>query len=52
MDIMLLVSLLTPYLPFLLGLGQKAMEKGAEKLGEKEAEAIWQKLSCHQFNLQ
>ena len=44
MDIMLLVSLLTPYLPFLLGLGQKAMEKGAEKLGEKEAEAIWQKL--------
>ncbi len=44
MDIPLLVGLLTPYLPFFLGLGQKAIEKGAEKLGEKEAEAIWQKL--------
>jgi hypothetical protein len=44
MDIPLLVGLLTPYLPFFLGLGQKAIEKGAEKLGEKEAEVIWQKL--------
>ena len=44
MDITLLVGLLTPYLPFLLGLGQKAIEKGSEKLGEKGAEEIWQKL--------
>jgi hypothetical protein len=27
MDIVWLVGLLTPYLPFLMGLGQKAMEK-------------------------
>jgi hypothetical protein len=45
MDIVWLVGLLTPYLPFFLGLGQKAMEKGSEKLGEKGAEEIWNKLS-------
>jgi hypothetical protein len=45
MDIVGLVGLLTPYLPFLMGLGQKAMEKGSEKLGEKGAEEIWNKLS-------
>jgi hypothetical protein len=45
MDIVWLVGLLTPYLPFLMGLGQKAMEKGSEKLGEKGAEEIWNKLS-------
>ena len=44
MDIVWLVGLLTPYLPFLMGLGQKAMEKGSEKLVEKGAEEIWNKL--------
>jgi hypothetical protein len=52
MDITWLVSLIGPSLPFLMGLGQKALEKGAEKLGEKgaegllpEAQEIWNKLS-------
>jgi hypothetical protein len=40
MDIVWLVGLLTPYLPFLMGLGQK----GSEKLVEKGAEEIWHKL--------
>jgi hypothetical protein len=48
MDITLLVKVLAPALPMLLGLGQKAIEKGAEKLGEKGAEGlvgkIWQLL--------
>ncbi len=51
MDIALLVKILAPCLPFLMGLGQKAVEKGAEKLGEKGAEGmlpqarkIWEKL--------
>jgi hypothetical protein len=51
MDIALLVKLLAPYLPFLTGLGQKAVEKGAEKLGEQgaaellpQAKKIWEKL--------
>lgn len=51
MDIALLVKILAPYMPFLMGLGQKAAEKGAEKLGEKGAEGmlpqarkIWEKL--------
>lgn len=51
MDIALLVTILAPCLPFLMGLGQKAVEKGAEKLGEKGAEGllpqvrkIWEKL--------
>jgi hypothetical protein len=46
MDIALLVKVLAPALPGLLGLGQKAIEKGAEKLGEKGAEGlagkVWQ----------
>jgi hypothetical protein len=45
MDITLLVNLLAPHLPFLLGLGKKAVEKGAEKLGEKGVEEIWNQLS-------
>jgi DNA primase len=51
MDITLLVKLLAPCLPFLTGLGQKALEKGAEKLGEQGASGllplmnrIWEKL--------
>lgn len=48
MDIALLVKVLAPALPVLLGLAQKAIEKGAEKLGEKGAEGlvgqIWQRL--------
>lgn len=42
-----LVSFLAPYLPTLLGLGNKALGKGAEKLGEKGAEEIFKKLSPH-----
>ncbi|MEA5486848.1 MULTISPECIES: hypothetical protein [Pseudanabaena] len=42
-----LVSFLSPYLPTLLGLGKKALDKGAEKLGEKGAEEIFKKLSPH-----
>lgn len=42
-----LVSFLAPYLPTLLGLGKKALDKGAEKLGEKGAEEIFKKLSPH-----
>lgn len=45
MDIVWLVGQLTPYLPFLMGVGKKAMEKGSEKLGEKGAEEIWNRLS-------
>jgi hypothetical protein len=51
MDIALLVKFLAPCLPFLTGLGQKAVEKGAEKLGEQGAsgifplmKGIWEKL--------
>ena len=48
LDIALLVKMLAPALPVLMGLGQKAIDKGAEKLGEKGAEGligrIWQKL--------
>ena len=40
-----LVSFLAPYLPALLGFGKKALDKGAEKLGEKGAEEIFKKLS-------
>ncbi len=43
-----MVNLLAPALPVLLGLGQKAIDKGAEKLGEKGAEGLvgkmWQLL--------
>jgi hypothetical protein len=42
-----LVSFLAPYLPALLGFGKKALDKGAEKLGEKGAEEIFKKLSPH-----
>ena len=42
-----LVSFLAPYLPALLRLGNKALGKGAEKLGEKGAEEIFKKLSPH-----
>lgn len=42
-----LVSFLAPYLPTLLGFGKKALDKGAEKLGEKGAEEIFKKLSPH-----
>ena len=48
LDIAILVKILAPALPVLMGLGQKAIEKGAEKLGEKGAEGlvgqIWQRL--------
>jgi hypothetical protein len=48
LDIAILVKMLAPALPVLLGLGKKAIEKGAEKLGEKGAEGlvgqIWQRL--------
>ncbi|MFA9202288.1 MAG: hypothetical protein ACEQSC_01970 [Candidatus Nanopelagicaceae bacterium] len=51
MDIALLVKFLAPCLPFLTGLGQKVVEKGAEKLGEQgaaellpQAKKIWAKL--------
>lgn len=42
-----LVSFLASYLPALLGVGKKALDKGAEKLGEKGAEEIFKKLSPH-----
>lgn len=45
--ITLLVAFLSPYLPTLLGLGSKALGKGAEKLGERGAEEIFKKLSPH-----
>jgi hypothetical protein len=48
LDIAILVKMLAPALPVLMGLGQKAIEKGAEKLGEKGVEGlvgqIWQRL--------
>ncbi|MCY7332309.1 MAG: hypothetical protein LH649_06540 [Pseudanabaena sp. CAN_BIN31] len=40
-----LVAFLSPYLPALLGLGSKALGKGADKLAEKGAEEIFKKLS-------
>ncbi|MEL6130397.1 MAG: hypothetical protein AAFU84_19055 [Cyanobacteria bacterium J06633_23] len=47
MDIALLVKLLAPCLPFLMGLGNKAIDAAAEKVGEQSAEKagkIWSKL--------
>jgi hypothetical protein len=48
LDIATLVKMLAPALPVLMELGQKAIEKGTEKLGEKGAEGlvgqIWQRL--------
>ncbi len=47
-DIAILVKMLAPALPVLMGLGQKAIDKGAEELGKKGAEGlvgqIWQRL--------
>jgi hypothetical protein len=47
MDILTLITFLTPALPYLAKLGDKAAETAAEKLGEAtwtKATAIWQKL--------
>ena len=47
MDIALLTKFLSPFLPFLMKLGEKASEKAAEKFGEdawNKAKAIWAKL--------
>lgn len=47
MDIALLVKFLAPYLPFLLNVGNKAVEGAAQKLGEdvwRKVTAIWGKL--------
>ena len=47
MNIGLLISLLTPCLPYLLNLGDKAAGKAAEKVGERTVdtiEKIWTKL--------
>jgi hypothetical protein len=51
MDIGLLVKFLAPCLPLLTGLGRKAAEKGAEKLGERgvveflpQVKKMWEKL--------
>lgn len=45
MNIQALVNFLAPYLPFLMGLGQKAVEKGAEAVGEQGVKKLWDKLS-------
>ncbi|MBV6626988.1 MAG: hypothetical protein KI793_29305 [Rivularia sp. (in: Bacteria)] len=47
MDIALLVKFLAPCLPFLLNVGNKAVEGAAQKLGEdvwRKATAVWSKL--------
>ncbi|MEH1836033.1 MAG: hypothetical protein V7L29_29280 [Nostoc sp.] len=47
MDIALLVKFLAPCLPFLLNVGNKAVEKASKKVGEdvwNKAKAIWAKL--------
>ncbi|MBU7582617.1 MAG: hypothetical protein KAF91_06845 [Nostoc sp. TH1S01] len=47
MDISLLVKFLTPCLPFLLNVGNKAVEGASQKLGEdvwRKATVIWSKL--------
>jgi len=47
MDIALLTAFITPFLPFLTRLGEKASEKAAEKFGEdawNQAKALWAKL--------
>ncbi|MEH2241108.1 hypothetical protein [Nostoc sp.] len=47
MDIALLVKLLAPCLPFLLNVGNKAVEGASKKVGEDvwiKAKAIWDKL--------
>jgi hypothetical protein len=54
MDIAILTAFISPFLPFLLKLGSKAMEKSTEsasaKFGEAafgKAQAVWGKLSPH-----
>lgn len=47
MDVITLTALLTPYLPFLMKLGQKAAESASSKIGEDSwntAKKIWDKL--------
>jgi hypothetical protein len=47
MDITLIVKLLAPCLPFLLNVGNKAVEGASQKVGEdvwNKAKAIWAKL--------
>jgi hypothetical protein len=47
MDIALIVKFLAPCLPFLLNVGNKAVEGASQKLGEdvwEKAKAIWAKL--------
>jgi len=51
MDVALLVKILAPCLPFLIALGGKAVDKAAEKVGEKSVEGLlpkagklWEKL--------
>ncbi|MBD2458739.1 hypothetical protein H6G80_32345 [Nostoc sp. FACHB-87] len=47
MDIAILVKFLTPCLPFLMSVGNKAVEGASQKLGEDvwtKAKAIWAKL--------
>ena len=47
MDIASLVKFLAPYLPFLLNVGNKAVEGASQKVGEdvwNKAKAIWAKL--------
>ncbi len=47
MDIALLVKFLVPCLPFLLNVGNKAVEGASQKLGEdvwRKATAVWAKL--------
>jgi hypothetical protein len=50
MDIALLVKFLAPFLPFLVSVGNKAVEGASQKLGEdgwNQAKAIWAKLRPH-----
>ncbi|MBD2213838.1 hypothetical protein H6G27_28800, partial [Nostoc linckia FACHB-104] len=47
MDIALIVKFLAPCLPFLLNVGNKAIEGASQKVGEdgwNKAKAIWAKL--------
>lgn len=50
MDVAILVKFLAPCLPFLLNVGNKAVEGASQKLGEDiwtKAKAIWAKLQPH-----
>ena len=44
MNITYLVSFLSPFLPVLLKLGQKTLDKGSDELAKKGAEEIWTRL--------